>query len=91
MIRAMVRVVRYSKRPKPKGCSRFAGLLARLIPASTSTDDSASERLFNASRIMAIELDIRPIAALAPQRATFAPIPTALARMMFLSLMLAVI
>ena len=79
MTSEMVIVVRYSYLPKPKGCSLSAGLLARLMPASVSTDDSASDRLFSASSTMAMEFDSTPITAFAPQSATLETMPTALA------------
>ena len=85
MIAAIIVVVMYSMRPCPKGCSRSAFLLESLVPTMVMIDEIASERLFTASRVTAIELDKMPTAALNAASATLAAMPMALVRIMALS------
>lgn len=63
-ITEMIIAVKYSIRPYPKGCLRFGFLDASLVPTIVITLEDASDILFTASRVIAMDLLIIPITAL---------------------------
>ena len=65
----------YSALPCPNGCSRSAGFKASFVPIMVIMEESASVRLFTASRITAMELERIPATALKEARNIFARIP----------------
>ena len=70
----------YSSLPCPKGCSLSGGILANLNPTIVITDDAISDKLLNASAIIAI-LDVnKPTDNFTPNNIKFAIIPTIPAR-----------
>ena len=77
---AMMMALKYSTRPKPKGCSRSAGRSESFVPMIVMTLDSASLRLLTASITMATLLARMPTAALKAARSTLAIIPMILVR-----------
>lgn len=62
------------------GCLRSGARPASLVPTIVMTDESASERLFTASSVMAMECERVPTTALKPASRTLATIPVTLAR-----------
>src|SRR3712207_8807713 len=56
--------LRYSILPYPSGCLLFGFFAPSLVPIIVMTDDSASEILFTASNVTAIERDVIPITTL---------------------------
>ena len=73
--------LKYSMRPKPKGCSRSAGRCDSFVPMMVMTLDSASLRLLTASITMATLLAMTPTAALNAASSTLATMPMTLVRM----------
>ena len=67
----------YSIRPCPKGCSTSGLRPAIRKPTSVTADEPASERLFKASAVMAIEPEISPAVSLIRKRRMFKQIPAA--------------
>ena len=57
-------------------------LPASLAPMMVMTDDSASDRLFTASSVMAMEPETTPTTALKAAKNTFASMPMTLVRTM---------
>jgi hypothetical protein len=57
MITAIISAEKYSILPCPYGCSLSGFLLESLVPMIVMVEESTSLRLFNASSIIAIELD----------------------------------
>ena len=74
----------YSIRPCPNGCSLSAGLFAIFTPTKLMTEDAASERLLNASAIIARECIPTPISSLAANSNTLQQIPTILDKIPYL-------
>ena len=77
----MMMALKYSMRPKPKGCFLSAGRWESFVPTMVMTLDSASLRLLTASITMATLLARMPTAALNPANNTLAIIPIQLVRM----------
>ena len=77
---AMIMALKYSMRPKPKGCLRSAGRCDSFVPTMVMTLDSASLRLLMASITMATLLARMPTMALKPANRTLAAIPIQLVR-----------
>ena len=77
---AMMMALKYSMRPKPKGCFLSAGRWESLVPTMVMTLDSASLRLLTASITMATLLARIPTAALKPANSTLAIMPIQLVR-----------
>ena len=67
----------YSARPWPNGCSVSFRLPESRKPASVITEDSASDRLLNASAVMAMEPVTAPANAFAPNSSALSAMPTA--------------
>ena len=80
---AMMMALKYSTRPKPKGCSRSAGRSESFVPMMVMTLDSASLRLLTASITMATLLARMPTAALKAAKRTLAIMPMILVRTIF--------
>ena len=80
---AMMMALKYSMRPKPKGCFLSAGRCESFVPTMVMTLDSASLRLLTASITMATLLARMPTAALKPANNTLAIIPIQLVRMIW--------
>ena len=78
---AIIMALKYSIRPKPKGCLRSAGRCESFVPTIVMTLESASLRLFTASIMIATELARMPTVALKPANNTLAAIPIQLVRM----------
>lgn len=78
----MMIVVRYSMRPWPKGCARSGSFSDRRVPTMVMIDESASERLFTASRTIAIDPVMVPMAAFMAESSMFPTTPTMDARTM---------
>lgn len=78
--------VKYSTLPCPNGCSLSAGFPATFIPIMVTEAEKASDRLFNASIRIAIELETRPMHALNIESRILVPTPIQLARIMTFSL-----
>ena len=79
--------VRYSILPWPSGWFLSGFLFASLVPIIVIIDDIASDKLFIASRIIAIELDKNPIAILKMTSKIFANIAIRLVFTIALSLL----
>ena len=77
--------LRYSIRPYPRGCFLSGSFPASFVPTIVIIEDRASDRLFTASRMTAIELDANPMIALKAASMTFARMPMMLVLMMTLS------
>ena len=71
----------YSILPWPNGCSLSAGLFAIFTPTKLITDDAASERLLNASAMIASECMPTPISSFAVNSRILQQIPTMLDKM----------
>ena len=67
----------YSIRPWPKGCSGSGFCPPRRKPSSVMTEEPASDRLLNASAVMAMEPESAPAKNLPAKSRTFKKIPTA--------------
>ena len=72
--------LRYSVLPCPRGCFLSGLRLASLAPTMVMTEDRASDRLFTASSVTAMECDRMPMTALKAASRIFAPMPTKLVR-----------
>lgn len=72
---------RYSARPWPKGWSGSGILAAMRKPSSVTTEEPASDRLLNASAVMAMEPERVPAKNFPAKSSRFRPIPTAPQRM----------
>ena len=72
---------RYSYRAWPKGCSASGALDASLNPTRLTILDDASDKLFRASAMMAMEPNSVPTASLPRQSRTLHTMPTMLARL----------
>ena len=77
---AMMMALKYSMRPKPKGCLRSAGRCESFVPTMVMTLDSASLRLLTASITMATLLAKMPTPALKAAKSTLAAMPIQLVR-----------
>ena len=71
-ITAIIIALKYSTRPKPKGCSRSAGRSESFVPTIVITLERASLRLFTASIMIATLLAKIPTTALNAANNTFA-------------------
>ena len=69
------RPARYSTLPCPKGCSASGFFAAIAKPSSVIIDEPASERLLNASAVIATEPDMRPAKYLTANSRMFRNIP----------------
>ena len=78
---AMIMALKYSIRPKPKGCSLSAGRCESFVPMMVMTLERASLRLFTASITMATLLAMMPTTALNAASSTLATMPMTLVRM----------
>lgn len=76
-IKETTRAEIYSILPWPKGCSASAGLLAILNPIIVIIDEAASDKLLNASAIIAIDPANNPTNNLIRNSSVFIMIPTA--------------
>ena len=74
-ITAIIIALKYSTRPKPKGCSRSAGRSESFVPTIVITLERASLRLFTASIMIATLLAKIPTTALNAANNTFATMP----------------
>ena len=72
---------RYSYRAWPKGCSASGALLASRKPTRLTTLDEASERLFRASAVMAMEPNRVPTVSLPRHSSRLHTMPTTPARL----------
>ena len=72
---------RYSIRPCPNGWSESGFWPASWKPSSVTKDEPASERLLNASAVMAMEPESIPAKNFPAKRKIFSAIPTAPQRM----------
>ena len=68
----------YSILPCPNGCSLSGFMPANLNPIRVISDDPASDKLLNASAIIAIEPHRKPVRYFPAKRQRFKPIPTTL-------------
>ena len=66
----------YSSRPWPKGWSWSGAWAASLKPSRVTTEEPASERLFTASAVTAMERLRIPARSFPPKRRRFRPMPT---------------
>ena len=83
---ATIMELRYSILPYPSGCFLSGCFAPSFAPIIVTTDERASDRLFTASRITAMEFERKPTNALNPTRNRFVIIPTTLVRTIVLSL-----
>ena len=74
----IIRALRYSTLPYPKGCSLSGSLEASFVPTIVIKDEPASAILFTASSTIAIEFEAIPIIAYIAASTTLATIPTTL-------------
>ena len=75
MIALIIRPVRYSIRPWPKGWSLSGFLEASKKPSKVMTEEPASDKLLKASAIIATEPEIKPAKYLAANKRMLSIIP----------------
>ena len=78
MMKATTMEATYSMRSWPKGCSSSAGLLESLKLRMVITEEPASDRLLNASAVMAMEPLKTPARYFPANSSTLRRIPTML-------------